>query len=387
MKHQERFQEEKQACVQALLNRYWVDKATEPELFQAIRRHYQELREWFQEMCGFALILTRQFAKLEKIPGQAHSWMGFETFTHPRDYALFTYCLWYLEGKGESEQFLLTDMVEAIREHLLELGSHIDWTLYEHRLSMARALKQLKQMGVLVAVDGDEWEWALGGAERNVLYESSLYARYVLRRFPRELTTYTTCESLGEGMYPETPEGELKARKHRIFRRLLQEPVVYDDEWSEEERHYVLTQSHFILEQLERMAGLRGQRYREGLVFFYPEATGEMELFPTARAISDIVVALAGEIRRLRAGGQALTTDEKGCIQIPLVEFEGLLLKLRDKYGAYWSEQYRRATSAELAGELVQHLAEWGLGGWKGPNTVFLAPALARWNGEYSEEE
>lgn len=388
MSRSQRFREEKQACVQALLNRYFIDKASDPELFQSIRHHYQELREWFQEQCGFTLLLTRQFAKLEKVPGLAQPWMGWDTFSEPRDYGLFTYCLWYLEGKSENEQFLLTDMVEAIRQHLLGLGMEMDWTLYEHRRSMARALKQLQNMGVLVAVDGDEWEWAQLGAERNVLYESSEYARYVLRRFPQDLCEYTRIEELGSTFYAPTPEGELKARRHHIFRRLLQEPAVYDWEWSEQERYYVLTQRHYLLQQLEESAGLVGQRYREGLLFFYPEASGEMELFPTARAISDIVQTLASEIRRLTVQSKnSLFVDLQGCFVLSTVEFESILLRLREQYSSYWSKQYRQATTAQLAQEVVCHLEEWGLGRREADGTIYLQPALARFSGDYNSFE
>lgn len=386
MSQAERFREQKQACVQALLNRYFVDKASDPELFQSIRYHYQELREWFQEQCGFTLLLTRQFAKLEKIPGKAQPWMGWDTFLEPRDYGLFTYCLWYLEGKGENEQFLLTDMVEAIRQHLLGLGVEMDWTLYDHRRSMARALKQLKNMGVLIAVDGDEWEWAQLGAERNVLYESSDYARYVLRRFPQDLCQYTTIEELGTTFYAPTPEGELKARRHHIFRRLLQEPVVYDWEWSDEEHYYVLTQRRYLLQQLEEMAGLVGQRYKEGLLFFYPEASGEMELFPTAQAVSDIVQTLAAEIRCLTTESKnSPSTNNQGCLLLSTIDFEGLLLKLREQYGIYWSKKHRQATTSQLAEEVIGHLEEWGLGHKEADGTIYLQPALARFSGNYGD--
>ena len=132
--------------------------------------------------------------------------MGFENFSEPRDYALFTYCLWYLEGKNEMDQFLLTDMVEEIREYLAGQDVFLDWTLYTHRLSMARALKQLKALGALVAVDGDEYDWARVGHERNVLYESSYLARYVLRRFPQDLTAYDSRPPWKREL-PDSPEG------------------------------------------------------------------------------------------------------------------------------------------------------------------------------------
>ncbi|HKM39676.1 MAG TPA: TIGR02678 family protein [bacterium] len=383
MSRSQRFQAERRTCVQALLNRYFITKAADPELYQTIRHHFQDLREWFQDQCGFTLLLTRKFAKLEKVPGKAHAWMGWELFSEPRDYALFSYCLWYLEGKGENEQFLLTDMVESIRQHLLGLGLEMDWTLYDHRRSMARTLKQLKTMGVLLAVDGDEWDWALQGDQHNVLYESSHYARYVLRRFPQDLSQYMAVEDLGQVFYAPTPEGELKARRHHIFRRLLQEPVVYDWEWTKLERHYVLTQRHYLRQQLETMAGLVGQRYREGLLFFYPEASGEMELFPTARAISDLVQALAAEIRRRAAGDTEPAVDERGCLALTRLEFETLLLKLRQRYGDYWSKQHRQATTSQLGEEIIEHLEQWGLGRQGSDGTVYLQPALARFWGHY----
>ncbi|MBC8081259.1 MAG: DUF2397 family protein [Gorillibacterium sp.] len=40
---------------------------------------------------------------------------------------------------ASAEQFLLLEMVDAIRDHLLSMDITMDWTLYEHRLSMARA--------------------------------------------------------------------------------------------------------------------------------------------------------------------------------------------------------------------------------------------------------
>ncbi len=380
----ESVKESRKRCIQALLNRNWITKQDDPELFGSIRAQYQELRDWFGEYCGFALLLNRQFAKLEKSPGRAQTWMGFENFSEPRDYALFTYCLWYLEGKNEMDQFLLTDMVEEIREYLAGQDVFLDWTLYAHRLSMARALKQLKALGALTAVDGDESDWARTGHEHNVLYESSHLTRYVLRRFPRDLTTYGSLAAFEDGAYPDTPEGQLKKRRHHVYRRLLQEPVVYDRQWSEEERYYVRTQRHTILENLANFAGLEGQRYREGLLFYYPEASGEMYLFPTGRGVSDIVLLLAGELRRMHARGEGgIHIEEDGRVGLTTAELEGLLLRLKEKHKLLWSLQHRQARSSELAAEVLAHLEEWGLAGREDDGQVWIYAALGRWNGDY----
>lgn len=373
-------------CIQALLNRNWITKKDEPELYDSIRAQYQELRTWFEEYCGFILLLNRQFAKLDKAPGQAQTWMGFETFSEPRDYALFTYCLWYLEGKNEMDQFLLTDMVDEIREYLMGQDVFLDWTLYTHRLSMARALKQLKGLGALLAVDGDESDWARSGHAHNVLYESSFLTRYVLRRFPQNLTTYDSIAAFAEGTYLDTPEGKLKKRRHQVYRRLLQEPVVYDWQWSEDERYYVRTQRHTILENLANFAGLEGQRYQEALLFYYPEPSGEMYLFPTSRGISDICLLLAGELRRMLARPkEGIYIGEDGQIRLTMAELEVIMLQLKEKHKMLWGMQHRKARSSELTEEMLAHLEEWGLAGREADGQVTIYAALARWNGDYDE--
>ncbi|MDG0809480.1 DUF2398 family protein [Cohnella rhizosphaerae] len=112
-----------------------------------MKDQYTELRDWFAEHTGFLLILTRTMAKLDKAPLVAEPWMGFSEFREPRDYAFFTYALWYLESKTELDQFVLTDIVEQVTEQLAASGIGLDWENYQHRLSMVRALKKAQGAG------------------------------------------------------------------------------------------------------------------------------------------------------------------------------------------------------------------------------------------------
>lgn len=384
--------DEFRTAAQALLNRPWVTKADDPELFRLIKMHYGPLRDWFYNHVGYGLILTRHLAKLEKIPGSFQPWMGIEGFQSPRDYGFFTYGLWYLEGKGNGEQFLLSEMVDSIREHLLGIEIHVDWTLYDHRQSMARALKKLRQLQVLVAIEGEEWEWAREGGDSNVLYESSPLAHYVLRRFPRELAASGSVDALIETLAESRLEqvgdeegADVVRRRHRVLRRLLLEPIVYDWQWEEEERRYVQTQRSFILRQLSHV-GLEGSRFREGLYLSWPELTGEMALFPTSAAISDLALALAGELRRrIGADPRAFDRDDRGNLVVSLSELEGMLMRLKDRHGAYWTKDHREKTSAVLAEELIEHLEMWNLGARDDTASVRIYPGLLLWQGEYDD--
>jgi uncharacterized protein (TIGR02678 family) len=340
------------------------------------------------DQAGFPLIVTRSLAKLERTPVVPQPWMGFEEFREVRDYVFFTYAMWYLEGKTEMDQFLLSHIVEEVREQMAAGGINVEWKNYHDRLSMARALKKLTSLGALIAVDGDEGSWALN-EQRNALYECSSRSRYILRRFPQDLTSYTNMAELTDPIaYADTADGQNLRRRHRVYRRLLLEPVVLDRHWDADLLPYVLTQRRSIIDHLQRMLGLEGRRYKEGLLFFHPEATGEASLFPTLSGVSDLVLLIAGELRRLlHRDGSGIYLESDGSIRLERSDFEGILIRLQDRHKEFWSKELRESQSGQLAAMCCKHMEQWGLGEWENANHWLLYPVLARWNVEYANED
>lgn len=383
--------ERRRSCANALLNRHWITKEEDPELFYAIRDQYTELRDWFAEYTGFSLILTRMMVKLDKSPVVPKSWMGFPEFRETRDYVLFTFALWYLESKTELDQFVLTDIIEQVSEKLLEIEIEISWINYQHRLSMVRALKKLRQLGVLRHIDGEEMDWAQDHHSKNVLYECSPAARYVLRQFPRELRIYEQLQDMSEQIiYPDTDDGNLRNRRHRVYRRLLLEPAIADREWNADELYYVQTQKSKLIDQMQFMFGMEGTRYREGLFFFYPEVTGECSLFPTASAISDLVLLFAGELRRRLGNGDWYVT-EQGTVELTQTDIDGLLFRMKEKYQEYWSKDHRAMSLKDLAYALTTHMENWNFGCWtsnEGNMKRFIISSItSRWSADYAWDE
>lgn len=375
LKEEEKLAERKRLA-QTLLNRPWVRKADDPELFRMIRLHYEPLKDWFQHACGFPLLMTRELIKLEKVPGVAKLWMGVAEFKQPFDYALFTFCLWFLQSKGELEQFALSELIEAIKVKMQEAGAPLTMEDTPHRQSLKRALKKLRDLGVLIVVDGDEEEWARSKeGTRNILYESSVLTPYVLRRFTQDISSVSEYQQLGEGVYPEGDEGEVRRRRHMIFRRFLQEPAVLDRDWQPDELQYVRIQRSYILEQLEKHLGLIGKRYKEGVLFYHPTPKGEMELFPTAESITDLVLLLANDVRsRMTENRDVLLTQ---------ADLETWLLELREKFSSFWSKQDRDAKIGELTHQVVVHLESWGLAVRMESGWIRLSNVLGRFAGRY----
>jgi uncharacterized protein (TIGR02678 family) len=386
----EQWNERRRTCAHALLNRSWITKDGDAELFYWIKDQYTELRDWFAEYTGFLLILTRTMAKLDKAPLAAEPWMGFAEFRDPRDYTLFAYSLWFLESKTELDQFVLTDIVEQVNEQLTATGIAMDWENYQHRLSMVRAVKKLRQLGVLVHIDGEESDWA-HNTDKNVLYECAPAARYVLRYFPKEVKQYGQLDDFNEQVvYPETIDGELRKRRHRVYRRLLLEPAVADRDWHKDDLYYVVTQRRAIIDQMQFMFGMEGSRYREGLFFFYPELSGECSLFPTAAGVSDLVLLFAGELRR-RLDTRGWHVSDQGTVELTRTDVEALLYMLKQKFGEYWSKEHRDMGLSELADAMTRHMSEWKLGRWhdsgESGERYVISAVVSRWNADYSLDE
>ncbi len=122
--------------------------------YRRIRARQQELKEWFADRTGWFMVVTRHLARLVKEPALHTPGHGFSWAQAPVDYELFAWLLWYAEGIGDDRPFLLTEMVEELATH-----AAADFNRWDERLSLARALGGLQQIGALSKLDGDVDGW------------------------------------------------------------------------------------------------------------------------------------------------------------------------------------------------------------------------------------
>lgn len=377
----------RRVCMNALLNRPWITKEHDSQLYYWIKDSFMILRDWFSKYTGYTLFINGKLAKLEKIPEVAYPWMGFQEFREPLDYSLFTYSLWFLEAKSEQEQFLLTDLVKEVRDSMIESEMEVDWKNYYHRLSMARALKKLKSLQVIKAIDGTEADWASADDRHDVLYESTPYSKYVLRNFTKELAGCLDTNQLNEIIpYEDNPEEQNIRKKHHLFRRYLLEPVVLDEEWAGD-LFYFHGQKNNVINQIKMMFGWEGSKYREGILFFESNVVSEAEIFPTLASISDLTLLVLDEIRQQPAVKYIDKASEQTQLYITRHQLERILIHLKEQYGEYWTNDHRKMNYSELAEQIFAHLVEWGFGHWE-DNTLFVLRAVAgKWIARYGAVE
>ena len=98
--------------LEILMNRRWVLKAQDRELYYRIRDSIGEIRKFATEKLGCQIIENALLVKLEKIPALPERFMGIQAFTSQEEYAFLCILLMFLDYKDAGEQFILSHLTE-----------------------------------------------------------------------------------------------------------------------------------------------------------------------------------------------------------------------------------------------------------------------------------
>ena len=98
----------------ALLDRFWIRREEDRELFYQVRRKLPALRRALREQFGWEVICTEQVIRLVKEPARAQEAFGIPEFTEVQDYCLLCGVLLLLEDKDDGQRFLLSELTQAV---------------------------------------------------------------------------------------------------------------------------------------------------------------------------------------------------------------------------------------------------------------------------------
>jgi uncharacterized protein (TIGR02678 family) len=351
--------EERERALRALLMRPLMP-AGDPAL-ELVRRHAAYLRDWFARETGWNLQVERQCARLYKRAAASDdSTRGLPDFDRDR-YVLLCLACAVLE-RAESQITL-----RALGERLLEAAADPDlagcgftFTLEgaRERRALVGVCRLLLELGVLMRVAGDEEGFV--NQSGDVLYDVQ---RRVLARLPAgtrgaSLIAMTHAgldfngrlAALVEEYVPDSPEGRRMALRHRLARRLLDDPVLYHDDLTEDEREYLVSQRGPLAYRLALAAGLSAELRAEGLALV--DADGELsdKHLPAVGTEAHATLLVAEHLART-----ARATPER---IHALPELAAYLRSAADRYGRFWRKDAREAgAETALAAEAVNRLA------------------------------
>ena len=269
---------------------------------------------------------------------------------------------------------------------LAERGLAFSLDHQEARRDLVVVVRLLMALGVLVRVAGDEEQFLRRGLEGDVLYDVDrrlLAALLVTARGPSlvalngadaELDLERRLHALSETFVPDTPDGRNRESRHRLARRLLDDPVVYFDSLDEDEAAYLANQRGPLLRRLQQATGLVAEVRAEGLALVDPEGELTDEKMPAEGTEGHLALLMAERLA------------ESGPDGVTMEEAETWILQWQTDFRRYWRKSACEPGAAHgLARQTLARLASLGLVRRQAPSRspgdggrILPLPALGR---------
>ena len=381
-------QEELRRGAQILLENRWVSRREMPDEYLLIRRNEKALRQFFREKCGWPLLVTANFYKLEKIPANPWGFMGIAAMQSIEDYVLLACVMAFLEEYESGGQFLLGDLAEALLAYYPQEAHtpRLNWESYNWRKSLIRVLNFLAEEGIINIVDDESTGFisqgfnADGAIAGEALYEVTNLARYFLRSFPKELSDYVSWQDLLEADYVTDTNEEarsLRHRRNRIYRELLLKPVFYRQGEYEADFAYLRNRHGRLEDIIQDWFGLHLELYQNGVMAVsHEQSTWFNDVFPVRfRGIHDIILHLSHYLREL--------SPEQVKQPMTINQWQGHLEQLSKNTKAGWTKEYREMSLKRLSERLLEEMTSWGMVKVDEDGLITVQSALFRHEGVY----
>ena len=362
-----------------LLDRFWVTRAENKELYFSVKRALPCYRRLINEQLGWNLIVNESVVKLEKVPPKAMSWMGIQEFQESLDYCLLCGTLLFLSDLDDGEQFLLSSLTEALEALLAELQP-MDWTRFSHRKSLVRVLRYAQQTGLLLVYDGVSEAFGTDQTQE-VLYENTGLSRHFPVHFGRDIMHCNSIEDFEAFAWEGEDAERGRQRTQRVYRQLTLAPALYWSEQDHSDYDYVKNQRAWLNRYLGEAMGGELHVHKNGAFFVLDAEHRFGAVHPRDSALSDAALLLCAQLRdQITAGIYPRGADDT--VFLTRREFQREMMQCHTQYAAGWGRRLRELSLDKLAQELISYLTGWMILEPQAEGFL-LYPAVGKWIGHY----
>ena len=320
--------DERQRAVRALLSQPLLfPEGPTSEVFTLVQKHRDWLRPWFAHHAGWQLVLDPEAARLIKRPAKL------DDATRPcrepnsgvplsrRAYVILCLALASLvRADRQTTLVRLRDSIVGLvraEPRFEAAGVRVELDHQDSRRDFVHAIRLLLAWGALKRLQGEE-ERFIKDADVDALYNvhRPLLARLLAANRPPSLVKAKDfperLRALAEDdMTINSDEARHRRLRVRLFRQLLDDPVLYFDELTDPEREYLDRQRGSIVPEIETATGLVREVRAEGIAMADP--TGSLTDYGLPEEGTDghltllLATFLAGRLRE--SAGATVTCD------------------------------------------------------------------------------
>lgn len=322
----------------------------QPEVVANVRRNRRELEQFFTEELGYRLDASRPArARLAKVPGPGHVPRGMRTRSgrpfDARRYSLVCLVLASAEVAGERTTLVRLFSDVAARAAGID-GLAFSAEVASDRRVFIQAVQAAESLGVLVLAEGSEERFARGEDGADALYRVDRECLALLPTTSAPPSLLSSPDLLAIDAYPDTEEGRVRRRRHRVMRALIEQPVVEVDDLTAEEREYLTRQRPRIERVLADHVGLSLEVRAEGWVAVDDDGGLSDLCWPDYGTAEVAALRICDELRARRLAERAG--------EWPWREVVAFVGSLATEYTGFWRQDAGTDSGAEaLASEAV----------------------------------
>ncbi len=383
MTPQEIADDERRRAVRALLLRPLLVAGEDDDALTLVRRHAAWLTSFFRDELGWPLHVGSEFARLSKIPGRLDDPRRglVDRKSEPLSRRRYVVLALAMAALARAErQTTLHQLAEDVLllsndPELAEASFHFTLDTQADRRDLVVAIGWLLDRGVLRLVDGQE-ESFVRRREEDALYrvEHELLARIPIWRVPPSLVREARGRACLRAMLGELPRGEASnegsdaERRHRIARRVVDDPVVYFDDLDDAHARYLMAVRGSLLRRLAETTGLELESRKEGVALVDPSGQLTDVALPEEGTEGHITLLLAEHLAEFVGG-----SVHRG-------ELAAYLAQCREAHGKYWRADAREAgNEARYVALALERLFGLELARPREGGRVEPMPAIARY--------
>ncbi len=375
------------------------------DLFRLVNRHYYTLQNWHDQNTGWRIQRSATVIRLVRQLSATTPGYVYDRLREPGDFACLTWILWYAEnrqltGRGNDQQFLLSQLAEQISEQSLigvEGETGFDFRRPADRYSIQRALQYLEDLGGLRLVDGQTKEWVEQTNDADVLYEFTEVIHSLVSALNPQLLTMAAAYLNDEGktlrptllqdmignLFPVASTKPLI----RAWRTLLLGPALFRYDDAEAFAELVAHADEVANELLDTFGWLLDvKRDYACIVRASGMSTGPVTSLTPFGTSDQMALLVCTAIREQVSGGAWPKPDSYGCLHVTTEDMNALFYTLRERYGENWGNEARSKSSRTLLNDIYRKMRQVGLlRGPDGAGNVLILPTAARYSVTYEK--
>ncbi|MET7830824.1 MULTISPECIES: TIGR02678 family protein [Streptomyces] len=256
---------ERQEALRALLARPLLTRTHRPYELALVRRHDTALRTWCETQLGWRLHVDRDHARLYKIPAPGPR--------HPADAPTgrqaALYCVTLAALDDCDEQTVITELAQRITVSTTAEPAvrTFDATQYRDRADLVAAIRLLCHQRVLTPEERAEnasYERDYIAGTGNALYRVHHATARLLLASPTAPSQAPGPDALLDADIPHTPDAAQDHLRHRLLRRLVDDPVLYLDDLTADEHTYYMQHHRDLITTVEDALDTRVETRAEG---------------------------------------------------------------------------------------------------------------------------